>query len=122
MRGGMPLDTRRSRSDTKGQTMEPDRYGIEELDYDARGGKRWFYRVFSDSRGRWYWEPRLPTERERADRFPIDGVSWTAMILPEEDWPSVGKRGPHAERSEALKAAEAWFDSLGGPSDISNLN
>lgn len=104
------LDRRDQRSDTKEQTMEPDRYRTVDVDYDARDGKRWFYSMYSDRGGQWYWEPRLPSDTESADRFPINGISWTAMILPEEDWPPQAKRGPYAKRGEALRAAEAWFD------------
>lgn len=81
-------------------------------DYDGRHGKRWYYRLYSDPAGTWFWEPRLPSPAELAAPHSLRGVSWEPMILTQAEWPSPELRGPHPERGDAITVAEDWFDSL----------
>jgi hypothetical protein len=88
-----------------------DRHDIDDTDYDGRNQKRWYYRLYSDGNGTWFWEPRLPSPAEVAAPHTFQGVSWEPMILPEAEWPSLELRGPYVQRGEAITVAEGWFES-----------
>ncbi|GAC1514024.1 MAG: hypothetical protein NVS2B16_20050 [Chloroflexota bacterium] len=89
---------------------QPNRHDIDDTDYDATNGKRWYYRLYSASDGGWFWEPRVPTPAELSAPHSFGGVSWEPTIIPETEWPSPGLRGPYPKRGEAIRAAEGWFD------------
>jgi hypothetical protein len=88
------------------------RSAIDDTDYDGRYGKRWYYRLYSDPTGAWFWEPRLPTPAEVEAPHTLRGVSWEPMIVTEAEWPVRALRGPHPQRGQAIMIAEEWFDSL----------
>ena len=71
---------------------------IDDTDYDGTHGKRWYYRLYTDSSGAWSWEPRLPTPAEVAAPHSLHGVSWEPIILTEAEWPPAELRGPYASR------------------------
>jgi hypothetical protein len=85
---------------------------VDVTDYDGKYGKRWYYRLYLDPAGTWFWEPRLPTPAELEAPHSLQGVSWEPMILTQAEWPAPALRGPHAERGGAITVAEEWFDSL----------
>jgi hypothetical protein len=87
------------------------RYDIDHTDYDGGNEKRWYYTVYSDREGQWFWEPRLPSEAELAAPHAIAGVSWEPTIVRDAEWPLRTVQGPYVHRGEAIGAAEAWFDS-----------
>jgi hypothetical protein len=87
------------------------RYQVDETDYDSRNEKRWYYRLFCDQAGSWFWEPRSPTPAELAAPHAFGGASWEPMALSETERPTVAMQGPFAQRGGAITAAEAWFDS-----------
>lgn len=91
---------------------QSNRYDIDDTDYDGDHQKRWYYRLYSDGDGAWFWEPRVPSPEEEAAPNALGGVSWQPMILTEAEWPSVALRGPYTHRGLAIGAAEGWFDSL----------
>ncbi len=85
----------------------PQRHDIDDTDYDGINGKRWYYRLYSDGDGSWFWEPRLPTPAELSAPHELLGVSWEPTVVTQAEWPSVPLRGPYAG---AIAAAEGWFD------------
>lgn len=87
------------------------RTNIDDTDYDGRNGKRWYYRLYCDRTGSWFWEPRSPTSAEVAAPHTLAGVSWEPRTLTEAEWPSVRVQGPYRQRGNAITAAEAWFDA-----------
>jgi hypothetical protein len=101
------------RGHTQGTSVDGDleRSDIEDVDYDGNHRKRWYYRLYSNRTGQWFWEPRLPTPAELAAPHSLRGVSWEPMILAKEDWPLPALCGPHPQRGDAITIAEGWFDS-----------
>jgi hypothetical protein len=101
------------RPDVVRENMESlsNRCNIDNTDYDGGNEKRWYYAVYSDSKGQWFWEPRLPSAAELAAPHSLAGVSWEPTIVIDAEWPLSTVRGPYAHRGEAIGAAEAWFDS-----------
>jgi hypothetical protein len=87
------------------------RYQVDETDYDSQSEKRWYYRLFCDQAGSWFWEQRSPTPAELAAPHAFGGVSWEPMALSETLGPTVAILGPFAGRGEAVADAEAWFES-----------
>jgi hypothetical protein len=88
-----------------------DRYDVDDTDYDGSNEKRWYYSLYSNRDGQWLWEPRTPTAAELAAPHALGGVSWKPAVVTEAEWPSSVIRGPHAQRGDAIGAAEDWFDS-----------
>jgi hypothetical protein len=91
-----------------GQSKRSD---IDDTDYDGSNGKRWYYRLYCDLAGRWFWEPGLPTPAEIAAPHTYRRVSWEPVILTEAEWPSQSIRGPYTHRGKAIAVAEEWFDA-----------
>lgn len=87
------------------------RQDIDDTDYDGKNEKRWYYRLYSDGDGHWFWEPRTPSPAEVAAPHTFAGFSWEPTILAESEWPPSELSGPYAQRGEAITVAEGWFDA-----------
>src|SRR5947209_20037805 len=104
-------DARSARDRQERMGSYAERYDVDDTDYDGTNQKRWYYRLYCDQGGGWFWEPRLPTPGELAAPHALAGASWEPTTLTAAEWPSAWIRGPYRQRGNAITAAEEWFDS-----------